>query len=261
MGLAAPGALRREEAVALVRHSIELGVRHIDTANVYAPSPDALGYAESVVGEAAREHPDVLIATKGGVRREGERWWHDGRPDHLRRACHASLRALEAESIELYYLHAVDDCVPIEESVGALAELQREGAIQHIGLSNVDRAQLLRAAEVAPIAAVQNEASPYRPHWKTDGVLGACAELGVAFVAHSPMGSWRAGSTAHLPILNELARELSTTPFGVVLAWLLAEPHVLAIPGATRASSIEASLREAALSLSSEQRERLEASL
>ena len=124
----------RERAIAVLRAAIESGIEHVDTADVYAPDARSIGHNEELVRAAGI---DALIATKGGVRREGERWSHDGRPAHLRAACEASLRRLGREQIELYYLHAVDDRVPIEESVGALFDLRREGKIAHVGVSRL----------------------------------------------------------------------------------------------------------------------------
>lgn len=259
MNLSWAGGPREADAVRVIRAALDAGVQLVDTADVYAPSADAVGHNERLVARATRGR-DVLIATKGGVVRRGDEWRHDGRPEHLRAACEASLARLGR--IDLYYLHAVDEAVPIEESVGALARLRDEGKIGAIGVSNVTPAQLERALREAPIAAVQNEASPYRPSGLTDGTLALCEARGVAFVAHSPMGGWRARETAHLPILRELAAELGTSCFGVVIAWLLgASDRAIAIPGASRVENARASAAAAALSLTEAQRARLERAL
>lgn len=252
MNLSLASAPSESDAIRVIHAALDAGMEMIDTADVYSPNADAIGHNEHLIARA-----DVgeraLIATKGGVRREGEAWIHDGRPEHLRKACEASLRRLGR--IDLYYLHAIDARVPIEDSVGELARLREEGKIAHLGVSNVDRASLERAMTVAPIVAVQNEASPYRSDTLSDGVLELCESRGIAFVAHSPMGGWRAGSTAHLPVLRAIAGELGTTPFAVVIAWLLARsPAIIPIPGASREENARASAAAVSLSLTEAQR-------
>lgn len=258
MNLSFGGAPSRAEAIRVVRAALDAGVTLIDSADVYAPHADAVGHNEALLAEATRGR-DVTLATKGGVIRRGEdEWLHDGRPAHLEVACEASLRRLGREAIDLYYLHAVDDAVPIEESVGALLRLRERGWIREIGVSNVDRAQLERAASVAPIVAVQNEASPYRPGWERDGVLAWCEAHGVAFVAHSPMGGWRAGRTAHLSGLSAVADEVGASPFQVILAWLLgSSDRVVPIAGASRPESVLSSVAAASLRLTETQRRRV----
>ncbi len=259
MNLSLEGAPSRVEALRVIEAAIDAGMQLVDTADVYAPDASSIGRNEELVAEATRGR-EVVIATKGGVRREGEAWLHDGRPAHLRAACEASLARLGR--IDLYYLHAVDARVPIEESVGELARLRAEGKIGALGVSNVTRDELARALREAPIAAVQNEASPYRPEGLADGVLALCEERSIAFVAHSPMGGWRAHRTAHLPILRELADELGVTPFAVVIAWLLgSSDRVLAIPGASRIENARASAAAASLALDDSARRRLERAL
>ncbi|HJL18764.1 MAG TPA: aldo/keto reductase [Sandaracinaceae bacterium LLY-WYZ-13_1] len=263
MNLSLPDAPSRREAIATVHAALDAGVDLVDTADVYAPDADAAGHNEALIAEALAGIADrPLVATKGGVRRRGERWWHDGRPAHLRAACEASLRRLRVEAIDLYYLHAVDDAVPVEESVGALARLREEGKVRAVGLSNVDHPTLARAAEVTPIAAVQNEAGPQRPGFAEDGVVAWCETHGAGFVAHSPMGGWRAGRTAHLAPLRAVADALGTDPFGAVLAWLLStSPAVIPIPGASRPANARASAAAADLRLEPAARRRLVATL
>ncbi|MCZ7681439.1 MAG: aldo/keto reductase [Sandaracinaceae bacterium] len=160
MNLSWPGPASRRERVRVIEAALDAGAALIDTADVYAPSAEEIGHNERLVRDAARGR-DVMVASKGGVVRRGDAWLHDGSPAHLYAACEASLSRLGR--IDLYYLHAVDERVPVEESVGALARLRDEGKIGAIGVSNVTRAELERALREAPIAAVQNEASPYRP--------------------------------------------------------------------------------------------------
>lgn len=260
MNLSLEGGPSRAEAIRTVHAALDAGVRFFDTADVYAPSADAVGHNEALIAGALRGRPDVLVATKGGVRRRCDDWFHDGRPAHLREACEASLRRLGVDCVGLYYLHAIDERVPIEESVGALARLREEGKVRAIGVSNVDLGSLERAATVAPIAAVQNPAGPHHPGWRDDGALAWCEARGAAFVAHSPMGGWRAGETAHLPALRALADELGWTPYDVVLAWLLSESDaVVPIPGASRPENARASATAADKRLTDAQRSRLTA--
>ena len=158
----------------------------------------------------------------------------------------ASLRALGVSQISLYQLHAPDPSVPIEESIGELERLRAEGKIASLGLSNVSVGELERAQAVAPIACVQNEASVLSPGGLRDGVLRRCEQLGVAFVAHSPMGGWRAGRIAHEVLLQKVAKQVSATPHQVALAWLLAQSDALiAIPGASRPRNAVSSARAA----------------
>jgi len=141
------------EAIALLRRAIEKGVTFIDTADSYGP-----GISETLIAKALYPYPPgLVVATKGGLLRPGaNRWVTDCRPEHLRHACAESLKRLQVECIELYQLHAVDPRIPIEESIGALVDLQREGKIRHIGVSNVAERELARARAVASIVSVQN---------------------------------------------------------------------------------------------------------
>lgn len=236
------------DAAPVIEAALDAGMTMIDTADVYAPDASSIGHNERIVA-AYRER--AFIATKGGVRREGERWYHDGRPEYLRAACEASLSRLGR--IDLYYLHAVDRRVPIEESVGELARLRNEGKIGAIGVSNVDRAQLVRALKETSVVAVQNELGAYRRD--DEGVVALCEAAGVAFVAHSPMGGWRAVATAHRPELRRIAGEIGSTPFAVLIAWLLSRSEsIIPIPGASRAENARASAAAASLRLTRAQR-------
>jgi aryl-alcohol dehydrogenase-like predicted oxidoreductase len=246
VGLGSMNLATAADPRAVIEAALDAGMQMIDTADVYAPDAQRVGYVEHIVGEFAGK---AMIATKGGVRRDGEAWIHDGRPEHLRRACEASLARLGR--IDLYYLHAVDERVPIEESIGELARLSHEGKIGAIGVSNVDRVQIERALREADIAAVQNELSPYVAGDLS--VLELCEERSIAFVAHSPMGGWRAGSTAHLAALRSTGDRLGASPFEVVIAWLLSlSPSILVIPGASRPENARASAAAATLRLTIE---------
>src|SRR5581483_9774677 len=196
----------------------------IDTADSYGPE-----VSEELIAEALHPYPGgLVIATKGGLTRSGPgKWERDGRPEHLREACEGSLKRLRVERIDLYQLHAVDPEVPLEESVGTLAELRDEGKIGHIGLSNVDTEQLGRAREIAPISSVQNRYSIGDRH--SEPVLDACERDGIAFIPWFPLA---AGDLESEGVISRIASAHDATPFQVALAWLLARsPLMLPIPG------------------------------
>lgn len=234
----------RPAAVGLLRRAYDLGVRLIDTADVYGPET-----AEELVAHAFHPYPDdLLVATKGGASpRRGPSWMADGSPAYLRRACEASLRRLRLHTIHLYQLHWPDPDIPIEESMGGLADLQREGTIRHIGLSNVTAAQLVAARGVAPVASVQNRFSVAGP--ADDEVLDLCTRDGMAYLPWYPLGC---GSlTRSAGILGQVAERHAATPAQVALAWLLhRSPVVCAIPGTSRVNHLEENVGAAALRLS-----------
>jgi aryl-alcohol dehydrogenase-like predicted oxidoreductase len=234
----------REAARAVVRRALELGVDFIDTADAYGPES-----SELVIAEALRPYPDgLVIATKGGHTRQGpSRWRPDGRPDHLRAACEASLRRLGVERIDLYQLHTVDPNVPIEESVGALDELRREGKVRFVGVSNVSVEQLDRARRVAPIASVQNRFN--LGDRASQPVLEACERDGLAFIPWSPRGPARAGAA-----VEQLAATRGVTGSQLALAWLLARsPAVVPIPGTRSLEHLEENVAAGSLELAPEE--------
>lgn len=230
----------REGAKAVLRRALELGVEFIDTADAYGPES-----SELVIAEALRPYPDgLVIATKGGSTRQGpSRWSPDGRPEHLRAACEASLRRLGLERIDLYQLHTVDPKVPIEESVGALEELRREGKIRLVGISNVTVEQLERTRGVTRIASVQNRFN--LGDRSSQPVLEACERDGLAFIPWSPRGPARAGAA-----VEQLAAARGATVSQLGLAWLLARsPAILPIPGTRSLAHLEENVAAAALEL------------
>jgi pyridoxine 4-dehydrogenase len=178
----------RAAAVRLLRRAVELGVTFIDTADSYGP-----GVSEELIAEALAPYRDgLVIATKGGLTRPGPgEWRRDGRPAHLRAACEASLKRLRTDRIDLYQLHSPDPRVPLDDSIGALVELQREGKIRHIGISNVDVNELVAARRVATIVSVQNRYN--LTDRSSEPVLSACERDGIAFLPWSPLS---AGSDA-----------------------------------------------------------------
>src|SRR4051794_12476884 len=174
------------EAIAVLRRAVDLGVNFIDTADSYGPD-----ISETLIAKALHPYPaELLIASKGGFLRPGPgAWTANGRPAHLRTACEGSLKRLRLERIDLYQLHTVDPLVPIEESVGALVELQREGKIGGVGLSNVSAAELARAQSVADIVSVQNSCN--LQDRSSDALVDLCGAAGIAFIAFYPLAKGR----------------------------------------------------------------------
>ncbi|MGD2062646.1 MAG: aldo/keto reductase [Nitrospirota bacterium] len=241
------------EALRVLLAAFEAGMTLVDTADAYCLDDGDVGHNERLIARALGEWGGgpVVVATKGACVRPGGAWAVNGHPDHLRRACHASLRALGVEAIDLYQLHAPDDRVPFADSVGALAELLAAGKIRHVGLSNVSAAQIRAAQAIVPIASVQNRCSPFhRAAWR-DGVLAHCQREGIAFLAYGPVGGHGGqGRTADDASLNAVARRHGVSPFRVALAWLLAKsPVMLPIPGASRVASAVDSAGAARLAL------------
>jgi aryl-alcohol dehydrogenase-like predicted oxidoreductase len=175
-----------EQSLAVIHRALDLGVTFLDTADVYGPFTN-----ETLVGRAIRNRRDeVQLATKFGNKRSesGERLGIDGSPDYVRRACEASLRRLDVETIDLYYQHRVDPDPPIEETVGAMADLVSAGKVRHLGLSEASPETIRRAHAVHPITALQTEYSLWSRDPETDGIFDTCVELGIGFVAYSPIG-------------------------------------------------------------------------
>jgi len=259
------GPADEREAIATIHRAIDLGIDLLDTADVYG-----LGHNEELVGRAVRDRrPRVVLATKfGNVRSAAGEWTGvNGRPEYVRAACEASLRRLGVETIDLYYQHRVDPLTPIEETVGAMARLVEEGKVRFLGLSEAAPATIRRAAKVHPIAALQSEYSLWTRDHET-GSLPACRELGIAFVAYSPLGrgffSGRIRSVADLPEgdyrrnsprfqpgnlernlallarVEEMARGKGCTPAQLALAWLLAKGlDIIPIPGTKSRARLE----------------------
>ena len=233
----------REGAKAVLRRAVELGVTLIDTAASYGPEVN-----EELIAETLHPYPEgLVIATKGGLTRPGPgRWQQDGRAETLRASLEGSLRRLRLERIDLYQLHSVDPRVPLGESLGAFAELQREGKIRHVGLSNVDARQLAAAREIVPVVSVQNRYNVGDRY--SEGVLDACERAGIAFLPWFPLGLGRlALATGRLA---QVARSHGATPAQVALAWLLRRSPVMApIPGTSRVEHLEEDLAAAELQL------------
>ena len=242
-----------EAAKRLLRRIPELDINLIDTADSYGPE-----VSENLIAEALHPYPDgLVIATKGGLLRTGPgQWPRDARPEHLREACENSLRRLRVERIDLYQLHAPDDRVPYEDSVGALKELQNEGKIRHVGVSNVSLDQLEQARGIVEVVTVQNRYN--LTDRSSEDVLDVCEEAGIGFVPWFPLAT---GSLAEEGgPLNELAARHGATPSQVALAWLLARsPVMLPIPGTSSIEHLEENVAATQLSLSADEQEEIAA--
>jgi aryl-alcohol dehydrogenase-like predicted oxidoreductase len=241
-----------EEAIALLRRLPELGVDLVDTADSYGPE-----VSENLIAEALHPYPGgLVIATKGGLRRTGPgQWPRDARPERLRECCEGSLRRLRLERIDLYQLHAPDPKVPYEDSVGALGDLQREGKIRHIGVSNVSLEQLGLARELVEVVTVQNRYN--LTDRRSEDVLEACEAAGIGFIPWFPLATGDLAEPGGP--LDEIARAHEATPGQVALAWLLARsPVMLPIPGTSSLVHLEENLAAAELTLSDEEREAIE---
>jgi len=271
-----------DEAVALIHRALDLGVTMIDTADVY-------GGSETQVGKALKGRRDgVVLATKFGFvnDRPGEEERIDGSPDYVRRACDASLKRLAVDHIDLYYLHRVDPRVPIEETVGAMGDLVRQGKVRHLGLSEPSPATVRRAHAVHPLAAVQNEYSL----WTRDpeeALLPTLRELGIALVAYSPLGrgflagrfrspddlspdDWRRNNPrftgenfrrnlALADRVRELAGQKGCTPAQLALAWLVRRhDDVVPIPGTSSIARLEENVAAVDVRLTAEDLDRIE---
>jgi pyridoxine 4-dehydrogenase len=232
----------RDGALAVLRRAVELDVNFIDTADSYGPE-----VSEQLIAEALHPYPEELvIATKGGLTRPGPgNWQADCRPDRLRKCCDASLLRLKVDRIDLYQLHTIDPQVPLEESVGALAELRDEGKIRHIGLSNVGRRHIDEAQRLVPIVSVQNRYSLTAQD--SEEVLKKCEDEDLAFIPWFPLDAGGIGADA----IEEVARRHDATPMQVALGWLLQHsPATLPIPGTSKAPHLEENVAAAGLELS-----------
>ena len=235
----------RAAARRLLARVVELGVNLIDTADAYGPET-----SEYLLADELHPYDGLVVATKGGLERTGPREWvANGRPHHLRVACLNSLRRLAVDTIDLYQLHVIDDEVPLEDSLGALVELQREGKIRHIGVSNFTVPELERARAVATVVTVQNRYNLLdRKH---DAVVDYCTEHGIGFIPWYPLG---AGELADHIELGRIAARHGATPSQVALAWLLQRsPVMLPIPGTSSIAHLEDNCRARDLELSDEE--------
>ena len=233
----------RANALKVLRRAYELGRNFFDTADSYGPE-----VGEELIAEALHPYPkDLVIGTKGGLLRpRPSAWDRDARPEHLRSAVEGSLRRLKLERIDLYQLHAPDPKVPLADSLGALADMQKAGKIRHIGISNVSVKELVQARGIVTFVSVQNKYN--LGDRSSEDVLKACERLEIAFLPWYPLG---AGSVFRREKLKKISRKLKVTPAQAALAWLLAKsPVMLPIPGTSSLAHLEENAGAAKLRLS-----------
>jgi aryl-alcohol dehydrogenase-like predicted oxidoreductase len=237
------------QALAVLRRAVELGVNFIDTADSYGPNVN-----EELIAEALWPYPkDLVIATKGGWVRSGPGFWgHNATPGHLRQAVEGSLKRLRLERIDLYQLHIPDPMVSIEDSLGALVEMQAQGKIRLIGLSNVTREHIERARKVCQIVSVQNRYSFADREW--DYVVDYCGQNEIAFIPWFPLAAGQAG----LDVARHIAKAHRATPMQVALAWLIQRsPGTLLIPGTSSLEHLQENMQAAGLQLTAAESQEL----
>ncbi|MGA6982049.1 MAG: aldo/keto reductase, partial [Candidatus Sulfotelmatobacter sp.] len=218
----------RNEAIRVLRVAVELGINFIDTADSYGPQ-----VSEQLIAEALHPYPQgLVIATKAGFDRPGpNKWVENGKPEHLRSACEASLRRLRLDRIDLYQLHRIDPKVPAEDQLGTLKDLQAQGKIKHIGLSEVSVKQIEDSRKIVPIVSVQNRYSV--ADRGSEDVLNYCEKENLGFIPWFPLAAGKAAGSES-PVAK-LAKQLNASPAQVALAWLLSRsPVMLPIPGTSK---------------------------
>jgi aryl-alcohol dehydrogenase-like predicted oxidoreductase len=242
-----------DEAIRVLVRALELGVNLIDTADSYGPE-----VSEELIAEALYPYPeDLVIATKGGLRRTGPgEWPRDLRPERIKECCEGSLRRLKVDQIYLYQLHAVDPDVPYEETVGAAKELQDEGKVRHVGVCNVGRTELDVARGIVDVISVQNRYSVVDR--SSERVLQVCEAEELAFLPWFPLGAGDLGEEA-ASTLDEIAAAHDATRFQIALAWLLAHAEViLPIPGTSKVAHLEENIAASEIELTPDEKERLD---
>jgi aryl-alcohol dehydrogenase-like predicted oxidoreductase len=280
------GPAEDEKSMAVIHRSLELGMTLLDTADIYGIGRNEELVARALAASSLRQR--AVVATKFGNVRSADGTFHgvNGRPEYLRKACEASLKLLRLETIDLYYQHRVDPDTPIEETVGAMADLVREGKVRFLGLSEAAPATIRRAAKVHPIAALQTEYSLWSREPEEE-LLALCRELGIAFVAYSPLGrgfltgrirsvdglapdDWRrrnprfqgenlARNLQLVDAIEQLAKGRGVTAAQLALAWVLSrDPGIIPIPGTRSIDRLEENARAAEITLSRDELDRLD---
>ncbi|GAA4901975.1 aldo/keto reductase [Tessaracoccus lubricantis] len=254
----------REQGITMVHAALDAGITLIDTADIYAPSWDAMGHNEQLIAEALRSYDGdtsgVVIATKAGITRaEGERWGRNGSADYLRSRLEASLGNLGVSSIDLYYLHRPDRTMTYAAEVEAFAQFQREGLVSEVGISNANVEEIAIALDVlgeGNLAAVQNEFSPRFNHTSKQE-LDFCSPRDIAFLPFSPLGGTGGPASRvgeNYPVLAEVGEAHGVSPQRALLSWMLAlDEHIIPIPGSSRPETIADSAAAMELTLSAQE--------
>ncbi len=245
----------KQEAIAVLRRALELGINLIDTSDAYGPE-----VSENLIAEALYPYPkDLVIATKGGILTTGpNQWAQDGRPEHLREALEGSLRRLHLDRIDIYQFHYPDPKVPFEVSVGELAKMREEGKIRHVGLSNVTIDQLARAQKIVPIVTVQNHynladrESENMTEAESEEMIDLCARQGIGFIPWSPLRTVELARQGGP--LDQIARRHNAKPSQIALAWLLQRSNtMLPIPGTSLVKHLEEDVMGALIKLTQDE--------
>ena len=242
------------DAIKLILDAIESGVNLIDTADAYCIHDREFGYGEKLIGKVlshSKIHDTIIVASKVGRLRVGKKWITNGRPEYIKLACEDSLRRLKQETISLYQLHQVDKKVPIEESMGAFKDLQDNGKIQHIGLSNVNKIQIEKANSIVSITSVQNQCNPWYKKDISSGLINECYKRSITYFPWYPFG----GENNHKlfvsnNVIVKLSKKYKVSPYQLVLLWLLnIANNVILIPGSNRLKSIQDNLKTTKLNI------------
>ena len=259
MPMSLAGRPDEEQSIRTIHAALDNGANLIDTADAYASDDRDIGHGERLVAKAlrGRSRDGLIIATKGGLLRDRQRRWPaDGRPEHIRAACEASLKALETDRIDLYQFHRPDPRVPYAESIGTFKELQDEGKVRWVGISNANVEQIELACSIVDVVAVQNQLSLEYRSPIDKGEVAECEKRGIAFLPWSPLGGIRSAAQAagsHDPV-QAAADSHGVSPQQVALAWLLSlSDVVIPIPGASRPESILDSVNAVDLELSDDE--------
>lgn len=245
------------QALNVIKAFINGGGNFIDSANVYCANDSDVGHNEKLIAKALSSlipKKEIIVATKGGLRRPKGDWTVDASPVWLRKSCEKSLKDLNTDSIFLYQLHAPDPNIPLTDSVGELLKLKEEGKIRFIGLSNVTVEHIELSLSITQIMSVQNRCNLFERQSFKNGVVDFCENNDITFIAHSPVGGhFQHAQRANNILLNKLAKIHHASPYQIMIAWLLHKsPSILPIPGASKVSSIQDSLKASDIKLSKE---------
>jgi len=235
----------KNEAIKVLKKSVELGINFIDTADSYGPN-----VSEELISEALFPYPkDLIIGTKGGLTRTGPNQWPvNSHPDHLKKALEGSLKRLKLDRIDLYQLHRIDPSVPFEDSLTFLKNAQKEGLIRHIGLSEVNVDEIKKAQQYVKIVSVQNKYSVDNRRWEDE--LRYCEQNNIAFIPWYPLN---AGNVNTLDLLNKIGGKYNASAHQIALAWLLHHsPNILLIPGTSKVKHLEENYKAVSIKLSKE---------